>query len=161
MDVCLIRPEDAVAFTQWLSQKTGRTFRLPSEAEWEYALRGGTSTVYWWGDKWRDRMGNCSDCDTEWDKLGTAPVGSFEPNPYGLYDMTGNAYEWSLDLKHDSYVGAPATGTPWNDGGDPKMRITRGGSWHYTARELKSFARCWDTVDTKNSDTGFRVVMEP
>ena len=152
---------DGVAFTEWLSKKSGRVLRLPTEAEWEYAARGGTATVYWWGDVWQDQMGVCQKCGTEWDGRMTAPVGTFQPNPYGLHDMTGNVYEWCLDHKHDTYDGAPSTAEPWTEGGQPGLRISRGGSWRDDIREFRPSARCWDKVDYKYTDTGFRVLLEP
>ena len=108
-----ITQEDAVAYTKWLSNKTGKVFRLPSEAEWEYAARGGKSTNYWWGNDIGTNNANCLTCGSEWDRKMTAPVGSFKPNPYGLYDMQGNVYEWVLDKFHPNYDGAPTDATPW------------------------------------------------
>jgi len=152
---------DAVAFTTWLSRETGKVFRLPSEAEWEYAVRGGTSTRFWWGNDWQNHMGTCDQCGEKGDLDQTIPVGSFAPNPFGLYDMTGNVYEWCLDLKHADYQGAPTTAKAWIDGGKQGRRIERGGAWKYGANEFTSFARCWDDETHRGDDTGFRVVMEP
>lgn len=152
---------DSVAFTEWLSRETGKTFRLPTEAEWEYAVRGGTKTVYWWGDDWRDDMGTCDNCGEKGDLGQTVPVGYFRANPYGLHDMTGNVYEWCLDLKHDTYQNAPKTAQAWTDGGRQGSRIERGGAWRYGTNEFASHARCWDDENHRGNDTGFRVVMQP
>jgi formylglycine-generating enzyme required for sulfatase activity len=143
-----------------LSKKAGKVFRLPSEAEWEYAVRGGTTTIFWWGDEWQKEMGVCRECGTKWDNRQTAPVGAFKPNPYGLYDMTGNVYEWCLDYKHENYVNAPLTGAIRKDG-QQDMRVLRGGSLSESADEFVSYARCWDFVHFKDTSTGFRVTMEP
>ncbi len=150
---------DAVAFTEWLSQKTGRTFRLPSEAEWEYAARGGKSTHFWWGMKIGNELANCRQCSTNPPEK-TLPVGTYKPNPYGLFDTAGNVYEWCLDHVNRNYVGAPADGSPWLSG-DAGKRINRGGSWKEFAVDLQASARGWDNVDYQSNSIGFRVVMEP
>ena len=86
--------QDAVDFATWLSKKNKRTFRLPTEAEWEYAAKAGTSTPYWWGHKLLPGMAVCNACGSDWDGKSTAPVGSTKPNPWGVYDMNGNVWEW-------------------------------------------------------------------
>ncbi len=151
---------DAVAFTEWLSQVTGKTIRLPSESEWEYAYRGGTETIYWWGNKRQKGMGVCVSCGTQWDNKMTAPVGSFPPNPFGLHDMTGNVYEWALDHKHYNYNGAPTDASAWIGGDHQNSRIARGGAWPFSAVELKSSTRSWESSDSKNNYLGLRVIME-
>ncbi len=151
---------DANAFAVWLSDKTGRTYRLPSESEWEYAARGGKSTAYWWGQEPAKNVANCKDCGSSWDDKSPAPVGSFTPNPYGLYDMTGNVYEWCLDTRHDDYQGAPQDGSAWQ-GGDTNRRITRSGSWYQAIVETRSFARCWERTEDHIDDVGFRLLLEP
>ena len=98
--------EDAVAYCAWLSQQSGQTYRLPTEAEWEYAARAGTITCFWWGDDILSIRGKAA-CD------GYTPVGSFKPNPFGLYDTVGNVNEWVQDFLHDDYVGAPSDGSEW------------------------------------------------
>ena len=97
---------DALAFAEWLSSKTDKSFRLPSEAEWEYAAKSGLTTPFWWGQTAVKGVANCKDCGSQWDGKMTAPVGSFRPNPYGLFDMTGNVYEWCFDIRNDNYQGA-------------------------------------------------------
>jgi formylglycine-generating enzyme required for sulfatase activity len=103
--------DDAVAYARWLSQQTGKHYRLPSEAEWEYAARAGTETTYWWGNEIKQGLANCIGCGSRWDNQQTAPVGSFKPNPFGLYDTAGNVSEWVQDCWHDSYQGAPSDGS--------------------------------------------------
>ncbi|MBW6513110.1 MAG: formylglycine-generating enzyme family protein [Desulfuromonadaceae bacterium] len=157
---------DAVAFTKWLSKKTGKTFRLPSEAEWELAGRGGTTTYYYWGDNLGRSNANCDGCGSPWDDKQTAAVGSFRANPYGLYDMTGNVYEWCLDSRHRSYEGAPKDGSAWlkkgqKDSRGREFRINRGGSWFQPAREMTIYRRCWDAAEDKRAELGFRVLLEP
>ena len=104
--------DDAVAYTQWLSQQTGERYRLPSEAEWEYAARAGTSTAYSWGNEIGRNRANCYGCGSRWDGRQTAPVGSLSPNGWGLHDMHGNVWEWVQDCWNESYRGAP-TGRFW------------------------------------------------
>ena len=155
--------DDAVEFARWLSNKTGKKFRLPSEAEWEYAARGGTTTRFYWGDEVEKNNANCAGCGMPWDgkKDMTAQVGSFPANPFGLFDMAGNVYEWIYDIRHRNYDGAPTDGSAWRDDLHESQRITRSGSWKFDPREATSDRRCWDTHDHKLNDTGFRLVMEP
>lgn len=153
--------DEAVAFTVWLSKKSGKRFRLPSEAEWEYAARGGTQTSYYWGESFGRSNANCAKCGSPWDGRQTAAIGSFNPNPYGLYDITGNVYEWCLDTRHRSYEGAPTDGSAWISEEDKNFRINRGGSWFQPAREMPVYRRCWDRIDKPRSELGFRVLMEP
>ena len=152
--------DDAMAYAAWLTKISSRIFRLPSESEWEYAARSGRSTAYWWGADPVKGTANCSDCGTEWDNKRPTLVGTFEANPWGLHDMTGNVYEWCLDLRNDNYVGAPADSSPWLTG-DQAWRITRGGSWKQQSAEMRYFARSWDRISNKYSDVGFRLVLEP
>ncbi len=152
--------QDAIDFTEWLSKKSGRTIRLPSESEWEFTARGGKTTPYWWGFQLTPGMANCLDCGSKWDKQNTAPVGSFPPNPYGIYDLTGNVYEWCQDTRHDNYEGAPIDNSAWVSK-DTSTRITRGGSWQQFGTEIRSFARSWERGDKGYKDVGFRLVLEP
>lgn len=151
---------DAVAFTNWLSKKTGKKFRLPSEAEWEFAARGGTTTRYYWGDDFGRSNANCAECGSPWDGKQTVAVGSFKQNPFGLFDMIGNVYEWCLDTIHQNYVGAPTDGAAWIGKKDPQLRIDRGGSWMQPAKEMTVYRRCWDRADLSRKEVGFRVLME-
>jgi len=154
---------DAVAFTSWLSEKSGRTFRLPSEAEWEYAARGGTITPFPWGEELGVNNANCSDCGGELNGVMTAPVGTFKPNGFGLYDMIGNVYEWCLDTMSKDYNGAPVDGSAWvvSKERESKSRINRGASWARPEKEMTVFRRCWDFAESRTSEIGFRVVLEP
>lgn len=153
--------QDAVDFTKWLSEKTGKTFRLPSEAEWEYAARGGAATKFPWGDEIGKNQANCIGCGSEWDGRMTAPAGSFAPTSYGLYDMVGNVYEWALDAVHYDYNGAPSDGSAWMATSvNGQHRINRGGSWMRPVREMPVARRCWDGMDEKRNEVGFRVLME-
>jgi formylglycine-generating enzyme required for sulfatase activity len=122
---------DAQQYVAWLSKQTGKSYRLLSEAEWEYAARAGTTTAYSWGDDVKldgKVMANCFDCGSQWDDKETAPVGSFEPNAFGVNDMLGNVWEWVEDCYHESYDEAPKDGSAWTDG-DCKEHVSRGGSW--------------------------------
>jgi len=101
---------------------------LLSEAEWEYAARAGTRTLYSWGDNLGNNSANCDGCGSEWDFAETAPIGSFEPNAFGLYDMHGNVSEWVKDCWNGSYEGAPSDGSIWMSG-DYSLRVLRSGSW--------------------------------
>ncbi|HHJ19935.1 MAG TPA: formylglycine-generating enzyme family protein [Gammaproteobacteria bacterium] len=120
--------EDAEAYCSWLNTQTSRTYRLPTEAEWEYAARGGTTSKYWWGDHLGESLANCDGCGSDWDETETSPVGSFQPNPFGLYDIHGNVWEWCQDWWHNNYEGAPTDGSAWLEDGE-KVRVVRGGSW--------------------------------
>jgi formylglycine-generating enzyme required for sulfatase activity len=153
--------QDAVAFTEWLSAKSGRKFRLPSEAEWEFAARGGTTTPFPWGQELGSNRANCKGCGSRWDDRSTAPVGSFAPNGYGLHDVVGNVYEWCLDLQHDNYQGAPADGSPWLTGSPRAAHIYRGASFRQTEDEMPVSRRCWEDDYRSSEETGFRVLLEP
>ena len=120
--------DDAVAYTQWLSSQTGENYRLPSEAEWEYAARAGSRTMYSWGNDIGVNRANCDGCGSQWDAEKTAPVGSFSTNRWDIHDMHGNVAEWVQDCWNWNYKGAPADGSAW-ESGDCSERVLRGGSW--------------------------------
>ena len=158
----------AKTFTSWLSRKTGRTYRLPSEAEWEYAARGGTTTEFWWGDKPGNKMANCRDCvsrqcctakDYSCCSHSTKPVGSFPANPYGVYDTAGNVFEWTEDCWNPSHKGAPVDGRT-RSAGDCMNRVIRGGSFYYVNQVARSFYRSKNPPNVKSYWLGFRVVRE-
>lgn len=147
---------DALAYTRWLSQQTGKNYRLPTEAEWEYAARAGTTSPYFWGDE--SRIGEYA-----WyagnSGSKTHPVGEKKPNAFGLYDTSGNVFEWTQDCWHASYDQAPNDGSAWleGDGGDCDRRVVRGGSWDVNPRVLRSASRGGiDSVEAYYS-VGFRV----
>ncbi|WP_367154780.1 formylglycine-generating enzyme family protein [Methylomonas sp. HYX-M1] len=147
--------QDAQAYCEWLSAQCGHTFRLPSEAEWEYACRAGTDTEYFWGDDpsqaeryaWLENNS----------KGKTQPVGEKQPNPWGLYDMVGNVWEWQQDIWHEAYQGAPNDGSAWEVDGDASQRVLRGGSWHDAANILRPIHRFRNAPDLRNNDIGFRL----
>ena len=154
--------EDAQQYVAWLSQVTGMTYRLLSEAEYEYAARGGATTAYPWGDDIKlngTAMANCDGCgDSQWGGKLTAPVGSFAANGFGLYDMVGNVWEWTEDCVHDNYNDAPTNGSAWITGGVCSNRILRGGSWGGSPGNLRAACRLWITPAFRRLDfVGFRV----
>ena len=120
---------DAKAYAAWLSEQTGKRYRLPSESEWEYAARAGTETAYSWGNEIGVNRANGDGSGSKWSGKQTSPVGSFEPNGFGLYDMHGNVWEWVEDCWHKNYKGAPTDGSAWTSGGDSSSAVVRGGYW--------------------------------
>jgi len=150
--------DDIQRFIGVLNEATGKHFRLPTEAEWEYAARAGSATKYSWGDSVGHNLANCDGCGSQWDNKRTAPVGSFSPNKFGLYDMHGNVWEWVQDRYHDSYNGAPSDGSAWESGNN-SYRIVRGGSWHDTPDGLRSRLRMWIPPGHRNGIFGFRLVQ--
>jgi len=147
---------DAQDYIDWLNLQTDGGYRLPSEAEWEYAARAGTTTAYWWGDEIGNNNANCDGCMSQWDNKQTAPVKSFEHNPWGLFDTAGNVLEWVQDSWHDSYQGAPTDGSAWESANELR-RVLRGGSWIFIPGRLRSASREWSSPDDRNFNIGFRV----
>jgi formylglycine-generating enzyme required for sulfatase activity len=145
-------------YAEWLGEQTGASCRLPSEAEWEFACRAGTTTAYWWGDDFDPTMANTR----EGGPVRPTPVGTFPPTPndWGLYDMSGNVWEWIEDHWHNTYQGAPSGGSAWIDGQvqDNSPRLLRGGSWD----DFRGFARCalrsFSNPLNRSYSIGFRVV---
>jgi formylglycine-generating enzyme required for sulfatase activity len=150
---------DAKAFVSWLSQKSGQKYRLPTEAEWEYVARGGTTTPYWWGQDIGSRQANCRNCNTG-DALKTQPVGTFKANAFGLFDTAGNVAEWVEDCWHPDYQGAPTDGSAWVDPGTCQLRVLRGGAFDSDASYVSSGSRFRYDYDVPYSANGFRVVRE-
>jgi len=157
---------EARAYAAWLSQKIDRSCRLPTEAEWEYAARGGTKTDYWWGNsaRWSNHNhANCFDCSDHYNE--TTPVGSFKPNPFGLYDTAGNAQEWVEDCWHESYEGAPTDGAAWTSGPECGRKVIRGGSTFVVMKRVRSAAREWQFSGSgkagRHQVCGFRIVCSP
>jgi formylglycine-generating enzyme required for sulfatase activity len=149
--------DDAQQYVRWLSDRTGKPYRLLTEAEWEYAVRAGKQTAYSWGDEVGKGNASCDGCGSQWDLKQTAPVGSFVPNAFGLYDMHGNVWEWVEDCYHGNYDGAPADGLPWIAGADCSRRVVRSGSWGSNPVFLRSAGRDWLTTDFRGYFLGFRV----
>jgi len=147
---------EAAAYAAWLSSQTGGRYRLPSEAEWEYAARAGTTTQYSWGNDIGDNRANCDGCASQWDKFKTAPVGSFEANAWGLHDMHGNVYEWVRDCWNWSYEGAPVDGSAWVSS-DCSYRAGRGGSWNGRPEDMRSANRLLNSPESRFKSYGFRV----
>jgi formylglycine-generating enzyme required for sulfatase activity/Tfp pilus assembly protein PilF len=148
--------DNATAYVAWLSHKTGKAYRLLTEAEWEYATRAGSTTAYYWGDKIGKGNANCDGCGSKWDNVQTSPVGSFAANAFGLYDMAGNVWQWVDDCYHDNYDRAPTDGSAWI-GGDCSRRGVRGGSWISYPQLLRSAGRFWNNHDSRGNLLGFRV----
>lgn len=154
---------EAVEFCQRLSKKTGREYRLPSEAEWEYACRAGTNTQFNFGETITTNLanynGNHYGSGPEGkDRQETTIVGSFPPNAFGLYDMHGNVWEWCADFWHLSYTDAPSDGSAWLEGGDNLRRVGRGGCWLNDPRYCRSACRRPNEASSKSHCLGFRVV---
>ncbi len=148
--------DEAEHYAQWFSKMTGKPYRLLTEAEWEYAARAGTTTAYFWGDEIGVANANCNGCGSKWDNRETAPVGSFKPNAFGLYDMHGNVWEWVQDCYRIDYKEAPRDGTAWTTG-DCSRRVRRGGAWGYIPRILRSADRGGDSPVNRSAFVGFRL----
>ena len=149
---------DCVQFVEKLNEKEdGYVYRLPSEAEWEYACRAGTETRYYWGDD----PGQTMIDDHAWHRGNSEerarPVAQKDPNPWGLYDMTGNVWEWCRDSWHDDYTGAPGDGSAWEEDG-AEERISRGGSWLADPDQCRSAYRFLNSADFSYAAQGLRVV---
>lgn len=173
--VACVNWNDAKAYTEWVSSKTGKQYRLPTEAEWEYAARGNTSTARYWGGNPDEACGYANAADKtaqaqihgapSWSVYNctdgfayTAPVGSFKANAFGLNDMLGNVWEWTEDSYHDSYNGAPADGSAWQ--GDGAKRVLRGGSWNNAPRNVRAAIRNRYKPAIRFSSFGFRLARK-
>ena len=169
--VCVGWP-DAKAYAAWLSQRTGKTYRLPTEAEWEYAARAGTTTPWFWG---KDRNAACAwgnmpnaapgapqdpaatDFACQDGIAEIAPVGAFKANAFGLHDMLGNVWEWTEDCLHPSYDGAPVDGSAWVDDPACNVHVVRGGGWVASQTLPRSAARSSDPLPYRGIGLGFRI----
>ena len=153
--------EDVQGFIAWLNTRTGGGYRLPTESEWEYAARAGSTTEYSWGNRIGSNRANCygyDECGDRWEN--TAPVGSFASNAWGLHDMHGNVWEWVEDCWNDSYVGAPGDGSAWRSG-SCRQRLIRGGSWTIYPRHLRSASRSSNPrSDRSGGSQGFRLAKD-
>ena len=148
--------DDVQQYLKWLSATSGKPYRLPTEAEWEYAARGGTTTAFWWGDKLVPGKANCKECGPPWQVDAPAKAGSFGANPYGLHDTSGSVWEWVSDCWHSSFKDAPADGRPW-DGANCTVRVIRGGSWREGATYMVASTRFKYDASVRNGQNGFRV----
>lgn len=151
---------DAEAYVNWLSRQTGHRYRLPTEAEWEYAARAGGRGSYWWGFGLEPGRAACFDCGSPWDNKSTAPVGSFLPSPYGLYDTAGNVMEWVADCYHPSYEGAPMEGRARLEG-DCRLRVARGGAFNKPSASMRAYVRTKLDPEARLNNLGFRVARDP
>jgi formylglycine-generating enzyme required for sulfatase activity len=159
--------DDAQRYVAWLSKVTGKSYRLLTEAEYEYAARAGTTTDYPWGNDVGTNNAHCLGCGSPWDhKQQTAPVGaftangfvgSFPPNKFGLYDMVGNVWEWVEDCYHPNYQDAPADGSAWEASGACSNRVVRGGAWNNSSINLRSADRDYTPPVNRSYHLGFRV----
>ena len=147
---------DAQVYVAWLSGITGREYRLLTEAEYEYAARGGKQTRYPWGDQLGKNNANCEGCGSKWDKQ-TAPVGSFAPNGFGLHDMTNNIKQWTKDCYHNDYRGAPTDGTAWIDNANCLSRVAKSGWYGVHSYYLRPEVRYQMMRDYRYDNTGMRV----
>jgi formylglycine-generating enzyme required for sulfatase activity len=168
--VCL-EWKDALAYIAWLNAEVrkerpelkGREgpYRLPSEAEWEYAARGGTTTSRWWGDALGSGNANCNGCGSPFDGRILSDVDAFKANPFGLYGVLGNAWEWTADCWHPSFTGAPRDGSAWTSGGDCSRHVLKGGSWDNVPLFIRSAVRTAAPAQKGEYDysslAGFRV----
>jgi formylglycine-generating enzyme required for sulfatase activity len=154
--------DDANTYVAWLSRKTGKTYRLLSEAEREYVTRAGSTTPFWWGATISPQQANYNgnytygDGPTGENRARTLPVDSFQSNAWGLYQVHGNVNEWTQDCWHDDYVGAPSDGSAWTVG-DCEFRVSRGGSWYSFPALLRAARRNRDFTDLRSFIVGFRV----
>lgn len=144
---------EANTYLEWLSERIGDNCRLPTEVEWEYAARAGKNDVYWWGNEPKDGVANCRDCSSEGDSKASTPVGSFDPNDFGLYDTAGNVWEWTCSAWEGSFQGGEVLCA---DSDATVSRVIRGGAWNYRAEFLRSSIRDDYTPYTRDINVGFR-----
>jgi formylglycine-generating enzyme required for sulfatase activity len=158
--VVCVNWQDAQAYVAWLNRKTSTeasgSYELPSEAEWEYAARAGTRTARWWGDAVGLNSANCDGCGDQSHKQQTTPVGIFRPNPFGLFDMLGNAWERTEDCWNETYDNAPNDGVVWTTG-ECRSHILRGGGYASHPWLLRSATRTKFRDEVRSNDVGFRV----
>ena len=150
---------DANRYAQWLSKETGKKYRLPSEAEWEYAALANKATIFPWGDSISNNKANCFDCGSRWDGVGAAPVGSFPANAFGLYDIIGNMTEWTADCKNTSYKGAPTDGSAWLRG-QCGSRMVRGGAFNTPSGDIYIKHRQSFPVESRLDSVGIRLARD-
>ena len=151
---------DVQLFIKWLNSAAmpEKPYRLPTEAEWEYAARAGTQTAYWWGSHKGYNRANCSDCANPWYRQ-TVPVGTFAANLFGLNDTSGNVYEWTQDCWNSHFEQAPQDGSA-RLSDYCKYRVIRGGCWYFDHKEMTSASRTWNTATKRDSTIGFRLAQD-
>jgi formylglycine-generating enzyme required for sulfatase activity len=147
---------DAQRYVRWLSKLTGQNYRLPTEAEWEYAARAGTGSRYWWGENMEAGKANCKGCGGDWSNDAPANVDAFPANPYGIYGMNGGVWEWVEDCWHKDYDGAPTDGSVWASS-DCRENVIRGGSWRNDSTYAHSSSRFTYDTAVRYILNGFRV----
>lgn len=150
---------DALEYTQWLSAETGVKYRLPTEAEWEYAAKAGTNATYWWGNTKGNGNAQCFDCGGDLNPNKPAKIGSFKANNFGLYDILGNVFEWTHDCYHSNYKNAPTDGSSW-EGGDCSVRVARGGAFASPASSMRASNREKFKSTQGRDHIGIRLVRE-
>ena len=151
---------DAKQYVAWLAETTRKPYRLPSEAEWEYAARGGTQTKFWWGDQLQPGMVNCKNCSDIPAIDQPVKVGSLKPNPFGLFDMGGSVDQWVEDCWHRNYQGAPADGSAWVENACPS-HVIRSGSWRKDSDYARTSSRGSYDTNVRYPTHGFRVALSP
>jgi formylglycine-generating enzyme required for sulfatase activity len=165
--------KDAGAYVGWLNAQVKAAhpvlanragpYRLPSEAEWEYAARAGNNAARWWGEDIGNNNANCNGCGSQWDDSILSPVDAFKPNPFGLYGVLGNAWQWTADCWHPSYVSAPSDGSAWNEPNCVR-HVMRGGAWNNVPIFIRSASRNGAASDESDYDysslAGFRVARD-
>ncbi len=147
---------DAMTYCKWLTEQTEHLYRLPTESEWEFAARGGTETDYWWGNELGRNRTNCIDSGSPWSNDKTSPVDAFEPNPYGLYDILGNVWEWTCSKYENEFNGEEQH--YFDENLAKAHRAIRGGSWHDNAHKLRVSSRAGSRPDYRTYSRGFRLV---
>ncbi len=171
--VACVSHNDAMAYIDWMKQSTGKSYNLPTEAQWEYAARAGSQTSRPWGDNPDDACKHANATDktknpingSTWTKFHdctdgywfVAPVATYQANAFGLYDMMGNVWERTQDVWHDNYTGAPSDGSAWLEGGNQQQRVLRGGSWNNFPQNLRSADRNRSTPGSRGLGIGFRL----
>ncbi|MGY8870529.1 MAG: SUMF1/EgtB/PvdO family nonheme iron enzyme [Pseudomonadales bacterium] len=151
--------KDATAYAAWLSVETGEKYRLPSEAEWEYAARSGSQSAFWWGNELSPQRAVCDECGSLWDGKHPAPIGSLPANPWGFHDLNGNVDEWVQDCYSETYQGHPSDGSARTQT-NCNFRSMRGGSWFDISRVIRSASRYRHPPNTSRNTWGFRVALD-